>query len=49
MARNFEYFGEDPFLAGAVAAGYITGMQRAGAQLYRQAFPRQQLRVPPAR
>jgi len=22
--RNFEYFGEDPFLAGAVAAGYIT-------------------------
>jgi beta-glucosidase len=28
--RNFEYFGEDPFLAGAVAAGYITGMQKQG-------------------
>jgi beta-glucosidase len=28
--RNFEYFGEDPCLAGSVAAGYITGMQRQG-------------------
>jgi beta-glucosidase len=28
--RNFEYFGEDPFLAGAVATGYITGMQKQG-------------------
>ncbi|MGO9491762.1 MAG: glycoside hydrolase family 3 N-terminal domain-containing protein, partial [Terracidiphilus sp.] len=28
--RNFEYFGEDPFLAGAIAAGYITGMQKQG-------------------
>jgi beta-glucosidase len=26
--RNFEYFGEDPVLAGAVATGYITGMQK---------------------
>jgi beta-glucosidase len=26
--RNFEYFGEDPFLASAVATGYITGMQK---------------------
>lgn len=26
--RNFEYFGEDPLLAGAVATGYITGMQK---------------------
>ena len=28
--RNFEYFGEDPFLAGQIAAGYITGMQAQG-------------------
>jgi beta-glucosidase len=28
--RNFEYFGEDPFLAGVIAAGYITGMQKQG-------------------
>jgi len=28
--RNFEYFGEDPFLTGAIATGYITGMQTQG-------------------
>jgi beta-glucosidase len=28
--RNFEYFGEDPFLAATVAAAYITGMQQQG-------------------
>lgn len=28
--RNFEYFGEDPFLAGAIATGYIEGMQEQG-------------------
>jgi beta-glucosidase len=28
--RNFEYFGEDPFLAGQIAVGYITGMQQQG-------------------
>jgi beta-glucosidase len=28
--RNFEYFGEDPFLASAIAVGYINGMQRQG-------------------
>jgi beta-glucosidase len=28
--RNFEYFGEDPFLSGAIATGYIQGMQEQG-------------------
>jgi beta-glucosidase len=28
--RNFEYFGEDPFLASKIAVGYITGMQQQG-------------------
>jgi len=28
--RNFEYFGEDPFLSSSIAVGYITGMQRQG-------------------
>ncbi|ADW67273.1 beta-glucosidase [Granulicella tundricola] len=28
--RNFEYFGEDPFLSGQIATGYITGMQAQG-------------------
>ena len=29
-SRNFEYFGEDPFLAGQIATGYIVGMQKEG-------------------
>jgi beta-glucosidase len=28
--RNFEYFGEDPYLAGQIAAHYILGVQRQG-------------------
>jgi beta-glucosidase len=28
--RNFEYFGEDPFLAGETAVGYISGVQSQG-------------------
>jgi len=28
--RNFEYFGEDPFLAANIAVGYINGMQTTG-------------------
>jgi beta-glucosidase len=28
--RNFEYFGEDPFLASNIAVCYITGMQQQG-------------------
>jgi beta-glucosidase len=28
--RNFEYFGEDPFLAARIVVGYISGMQSTG-------------------
>lgn len=28
--RNFEYFGEDPYLTGEIATGYIKGMQSEG-------------------
>jgi beta-glucosidase len=28
--RNFEYFGEDPYLASELVVGYVTGMQKQG-------------------
>jgi beta-glucosidase len=28
--RNFEYFGEDPFLAGSMIENYVTGLQNTG-------------------
>ena len=28
--RNFEYFGEDPYLSSRIAVGYITGLQAQG-------------------
>ncbi len=28
--RNFEYFGEDPFLAASIAVGYVNGIQKNG-------------------
>jgi len=46
--RNFEYFGEDPS-SQAPRRRLHHRHAEAGRQLYRQAFPRQQLRVPPAR
>lgn len=30
--RNFEYFSEDPVLAGELAAGYISGLQQSGVK-----------------
>ena len=46
--RNFEYFGEDPFLAGQIAVSYIDGVQSQGVSATVKHFDAQQFRVSPA-
>ena len=40
--RNFEYLGEDPYLAGQIAVGYIDGMQSEGVSSTADVYKRQQ-------
>ncbi len=44
--RNFEYFGEDPFLASAMAVGYIEGVQSTGVSATVKHFLGNKLRIP---
>ena len=44
-SRNFEYFGEDPFLASRMAVNYVEGMQEPGRERHGQAFHGQQLGI----
>ena len=43
--RNFEYFGEDPYLAGQMAVGYIQGVQSEGVVATVKTLRREQFRI----
>ena len=46
--RNFEYFGEDPFLASRIAVGYIKGVQSRGVSATVKHFMGKQFGVRPS-